>query len=105
MVSHQEKINAAFSAVAAIYAEKAAHEVDRIRQVLAAADRDWAEDGTLSQKALRAVRSTSGVTCTLIGTRREEYVSDVLGELERPYTQSDRLDSWQAMSAGVENLT
>ena len=105
MVSHQEKINAAFTAVASIYAEEAAHKVDRIRQAMAAADRDWAEDGTLSQKALRAIRSTSGVTCTLIGMRREEYVSDVLGELERVCTQSDRLDSWQAMAAGVDNLT
>ena len=105
IASHQEKIDAAFTAVASIYAEEAAHQVDRLRQALAAADRDWAEDGTLSQKALRAIRTTAGVTCTLIGMRREDYVSDVLLELGRPFEQHGRLESWRALTAEVEKLT
>ena len=102
MNSHREKIDAAFAAVASIYAEEAAHQVDRIRQALAAADRDWAQEGTLSQKALRAIRTTSGVTCTLIGMRREDYVSDVLTELGRPFEQHERLNSWQTLTAELE---
>jgi hypothetical protein len=105
MITHQEKIDEAFTAVASIYAEEAAHMVDRIRRALTAADQDWAEEGTLSQKALRAIRSTSGVTCTLIGMRREEYVADVLAELGRDANQSDRLESWLTMSSEAENLT
>jgi aryl-alcohol dehydrogenase-like predicted oxidoreductase len=70
--------------VASIYAEKAARRVDRIRRVMAAADPDWAAEGTLSQKAVRAIRSSPGVSCVLVGMRCEEYVADVLAELRRP---------------------
>ena len=104
MVSHQDKIDAAFAAVASIYAEAAAHDVDRIRQSLAAVDQDWAADGTLSQKAIRAVRTTPGVTCTLVGMRREDYVADILAELARPFEQHDRLESWQTLTAEMEKL-
>ena len=105
MASHRKKIEAAFEAVASIYAEEAAHQVDRIRRTVAAVDREWAEDGTLSQKALRAIRTTAGVTCTLVGMRRAEYVSDVLLELGRPVKQDRRLESWRALTAEVEKLT
>jgi aryl-alcohol dehydrogenase-like predicted oxidoreductase len=98
MISHREKIEAAFEAVASIYAEEAAHRVDRIRRTLAAADRKWAEAGTLSQKALRAIRSTAGVSCTLVGMRRAEYVTDVLAELRRPIKQGARFESWQKLT-------
>ena len=92
MASHRKKIDAAFGAVASIYAAQAAHQVDRIRRTVAAVDREWAEDGTLSQKALRAIRTTPGVTCTLVGMRRAEYVSDVLDELRRSVNQAPRLE-------------
>jgi len=105
MASHRKKIDAAFEAVASIYAEKAAHQVDRIRRSIAAADRNWAVDGTLSQKALRAIRGTPGVTCTLVGMRRTEYVSDVLAELRRPANQGPRLESWQQLTAGLANMS
>jgi aryl-alcohol dehydrogenase-like predicted oxidoreductase len=98
MTSHREKIADAFEAVASIYAEDAAQRADRIRRVVAAADQDWAGDGTLSQKALRAVRSTRGVTCTLVGMRRIEYVSDVLAELKRPIEQESRFESWRKLT-------
>jgi aryl-alcohol dehydrogenase-like predicted oxidoreductase len=104
MPAHREKIEAAFEAVASIYAEEAAHQVDRIRRMVAAADSDWAGSGTLSQKALRAMRSTAGVTCTLIGMRREAYVSDVLEELKRPVNQQSRLESWQKLAAELSNM-
>ena len=103
MTSHRKKIEAAFGAVASIYAGEAAHQVDRIRRSIAAVDRNWGEDGTLSQKALRAIRTTPGVTCTLVGMRRAEYVSDVLAELRRPMKQEPRLASWQKLTAGLAN--
>ncbi|CAB1077235.1 hypothetical protein D1AOALGA4SA_5027 [Olavius algarvensis Delta 1 endosymbiont] len=99
LISHREKIDDAFEAVASIYAEEAAHRVDRIRHVVADADPDWAAEGTLSQKALRAVRTTLGVTCTLVGMRRAEYVSDVLAELSRPIEQETRLEAWENLTA------
>jgi len=104
LISHREKIEDAFEAVASIYAEEAAHRVDRIRRLVAAADHEWAAEGTLSQKALRAVRTTLGVSCTLVGMRRDEYVSDILAELRRPIEQGTRLDAWQKLTAGLESL-
>jgi len=104
MASHRKKIDAAFEAVASIYAEAAAHQVDRIRRSIAAADRNWAEDGTLSQKALRAIRGTAGVTCTLVGMRRAEYVSDVLAELRRPVKQDACIESWQKLAVGLAKI-
>lgn len=103
MTSHRVRIQEAFDAVASIYAEKAARRVDRIRRVLAAADPGWAAEGTLSQKALRAVRSTLGVSCVLVGMRREEYVADVLAELRRPIKQDGRLESWRTLAAELAN--
>jgi aryl-alcohol dehydrogenase-like predicted oxidoreductase len=103
MTSHRARIQEAFDAVASIYVEKAARRVDRIRRVLAAADPDWATEGTLSQKALRSVRSTRGVSCVLVGMRREEYVADVLAELKRPIKQNGRLEAWQTLAAELAN--
>ena len=105
LASHRKKIEAAFEAVASIYAEEAAHRVDRIRRCVAEADRNWAEDGTLSQKALRAIRTTAGVTCTLVGMRRTEYVSDVLAELRRPVQQERRHKSWQQLTARLAKIS
>jgi aryl-alcohol dehydrogenase-like predicted oxidoreductase len=101
LTSHRQKIDAAFAAVASIYAAEAANQVDRIRRTVAAADRQWAADGTLSQKALRAIRSTAGVTCTLVGMRRADYVADVLEELRRPVKQDARRGSWRKLTAGL----
>jgi aryl-alcohol dehydrogenase-like predicted oxidoreductase len=98
IASHRQKVQEAFAAVGSIYAEDAAHQVDRIRRVVALADRDWAEEGTLSQKALRAVRTTAQVSCALVGMRGEEYVSDVLTELGRPIQKADRTESWQKLA-------
>jgi len=72
--------------------------------VVAAADPNWAAEGTLSQKALRAVRTTLGVTCTLVGMRRAEYVTDVLVELRRPIEQDTRLESWQKLTSELAKM-
>ncbi len=103
MTSHRTRIEEAFDAVDSIYAEKAARRVDRIRHAAAAADPDWATGGTLSQKAMRAVRSTPGVTCVLVGMRREEYVADILAELRHPIKQDGRLESWRTLTADLAN--
>ena len=103
ITSHLARIEDAFDAVASIYTEKAARRVDRIRRVIRAADPGWAAEGTLSQKALRAVRLTPGVSCVLVGMRREEYVADILAELRRPIKQDERLESWRTLAAEMAN--
>ncbi len=105
MMSHQKRIEDAFDAVASIYAEKAARRVDRIQRLLAAVDMDWAAEGTLSQQALRAIRSTPAVSCVLVGMRRKEYVSDVLTELRRAVKQDRRLESWRKLTQELANTS
>jgi aryl-alcohol dehydrogenase-like predicted oxidoreductase len=97
MADHATCLKRAFQAVGSIYAESAARTVEKIRQAVTLADTDWAGDGTLSQKALRVVGSSSGVSTVLVGMRRERYVEDVLGELQRPVDQRERRQSWQAL--------
>jgi aryl-alcohol dehydrogenase-like predicted oxidoreductase len=104
MTSHGARIEEAFEAVASIYAEKAARRVDRIRRAVAAADPAWAAEGTLSQKAVRAVRSTPGVSCVLVGMRREAYVADVLAELRLPVKQDGQLASWRKLTAELAHI-
>ena len=104
LTCHREKIAEAFEAVASIYAEEAAHQADRIRRTVAGADREWAAEGTLSQKALRTVRSTAAVSCVLVGMRREAYVSDVLTELRRPVKQQARFDAWQKLAKDLAKM-
>jgi len=84
--------------VASLYAAEAALKVDWVRRAVAATDRDWASEGTISQKALRAVRSTAAVSCVLVGMRREAYVSDIIAELPRPVKQDPRFESWQKLT-------
>ena len=48
-------------------------------------------------QALRALRSTLGITTVLVGMRQESYVDDVLEELGRPVSTKDRTESWRKL--------
>jgi len=85
-------------------AEEAARELSRIRSAVDNADAQWANQGTLSQKAIRALRSTAGVSVVLVGMRDSAYVEDVLTELRQPITQKDRQGSWAKLRQGLADL-
>jgi len=104
LADHPICLEEAFEAVGSIYAEEAARVLNRIRYAVNDADPYWEEQGTLSQKAIRALRSTAGVSVVLVGMRREAYVEDVLSELKRPLAQKDRRDSWARLKQGTEEL-
>jgi aryl-alcohol dehydrogenase-like predicted oxidoreductase len=101
MTAHTDQLETTLNAVGSIYAEAAARKMREIRRLVASADTRWAEGETLSQRAIRAVRSTKGVSCVLVGMRREDYVIDVLAELQRPVPQKKRLEAWQTLSDGI----
>ena len=92
---HLGKARAAFETVGAWHAAADAALSARIKDRAAAWDADWARADTLSQTALRALRSTEGVSSVLVGMRRPEYVEDVLAELARPVEQGDKKASWE----------
>jgi aryl-alcohol dehydrogenase-like predicted oxidoreductase len=95
--SHQEKLEGVLEAVASSYREEAAKRCGQIKKRLSSVDVDWAEAATLSQMAVRALRSTAGITTVLVGMRREAYVEDVLEELARPVEKKQRKESWHEL--------
>jgi aryl-alcohol dehydrogenase-like predicted oxidoreductase len=104
MQAHRLLLESALAAVGSIYAEAAALQAQKIRQALAAADADWARGGTLSQKAVRAAGSTTGVSCVLVGMRRERYVADILEEAARDVRPGDRTDAWASLQAALAGI-
>jgi aryl-alcohol dehydrogenase-like predicted oxidoreductase len=94
----------AFEAVGSIYIEEAAQVLNRIRYAINDADSDWKKQGTLSQKAIRALRSTAGVSVVLVGMRRKAYVEDVLSELKRSLEQKERQGSWERLRQEIAEI-
>jgi len=95
--SHQAVLAAAFRAISSVYQEQAAENAAQIKARVSSAEADWAEAMTLSQMALRALRSTLGITTVLVGMRQESYVDDVIEELGRPVSTQDRTESWRKL--------
>jgi len=104
LVDHPERLADALEAVGSIYAEEAARILNRIRYAVNDADAQWEAQGTLSQKAIRALQSTAGVSVVLVGMRRQAYVQDVLCELERPLVQKERRQSWARLRLATSDL-
>ena len=92
--SFENTLEAVLQAIGGEYAEAAQSEVARIKALLAQTDPDWSGQVPLSRLALRALRSTEGVSCVLVGMRRENYVADVIGELQVPISVRNRKRTW-----------
>ncbi len=101
LVDHGKHIDAAFKAVGSLYVSQAEKAADRLKQKVAAADSDWADEGRLSRQALRALRSTAGVSSVLVGMRQTNYVDDVLQELRHPVQVIDRTESWHRLKRAL----
>jgi aryl-alcohol dehydrogenase-like predicted oxidoreductase len=95
--AHTTHLKEAFGAVASLYSEAEARRTAGIKQAVSRADSDWSSDGSLSQKAVRAIRSTAGVSSVLVGMRRTAYVESILEELGRPVPSQVRRQSWNAL--------
>lgn len=67
------------------------------KEKVASLDTTWSQIPALSQLALRALRSTAGIGAVLVGMRQKVYVEDVLQELKRPCTVSDKKETWLAI--------
>ncbi len=104
LADHPLRLKEALDAVATIYVEDAVRRLNRIRYAVNDADPDWEKPGTLSQKAIRALRSTAGVATVLVGMRRDAYVEDVLTELKRPLAPCDRRNSWAQLDETLQGI-
>lgn len=99
-----EAANIMLAAMKAYYQEMAAKQCQAIQTAVAEADADWATP-TLSQTAVRALRSTTGVTAVLVGMRQQAYVQDVLAELAHPVAQKPRADSWHKLQEAINQYS
>lgn len=90
-------LDSVLHAVDGFYAESAAEKAKTSSSALAAADPDWGGNTSLSQLSVRALRSTAGISCVLVGMRRTSYVDDILTELATPVARKDRKASWQKL--------
>lgn len=91
-----EAANIALAALSAFYQEQAAKQTAHIQETAVSIDPDW-QAKTLSQTAVRAPRSSAGVSSVLVGMRQQQYVEDMLADLVRPVPRQNRTTAWQKM--------
>ncbi len=88
----------AFHAVTRYYKQLALERTSPIKEAVRSCHADWASADSLSRMALRALRTTQGITTTLVGMRRAAYVDDVLAELSQPVATQDHRASWAKLN-------
>ncbi len=74
-----------------------------MKQIIKSVDTDWGTAQTLSQMAVRCLRSSLGVTTVLVGMRQKSYVDDILSELRNKCRTDDRKESWKALNSRLQN--
>lgn len=98
-------LNTTLAAVTAFYQGEGQRYSQKVHEKAISADPEWQAE-TLSQTAVRALRSTAGVTSVLVGMRQTAYVDDVLAGLKQPVTPTFRHEAWAQMTrlatAGIE---
>ena len=101
VVAYETAFQTALDNVTAYYRAQEIGMIDGIRANLAAVDSDWRGSQTISQAAVRALRTTQGVTCTLVGMRTPSYVKDILTEAKIPQEQKPRIAAWEMLAEAV----
>ncbi len=91
-----DQFNNTLLAVGAFYQERSAQESKQIMDTAVSISPEW-QAQSLSQTAVRALRSTKGVHCTLVGMRQKAYVEDILAELANPVDIADREVAWEQL--------
>jgi hypothetical protein len=92
--------NETTAAMGTIYQDGAATWAELTQHMVGEADSEWQAKG-LSGTAVRALRSTDGIACVLVGMRQKAYVDDVLAELSVPIMRRKRTKSWQELAQDV----
>ncbi|MBC9782896.1 aldo/keto reductase [Heliobacterium chlorum] len=101
---YAEALNKAFETITAVLQARAKEKTTMIKKHLEAVEPDWTGTDTISQTALRVLRSTAGVTTVLVGMRQRQYVDDVLVELNRSVIVKDREATWEQLASLAEGL-
>ncbi len=88
-----DSVNETLTAISAFYEERGHAQAKWLQKTAVLADPDWDAE-SLSKTAVRALRSTTGVTSVLVGMRHPHYVDDILTELKQPVPVKNRDVSW-----------
>jgi aryl-alcohol dehydrogenase-like predicted oxidoreductase len=106
-------VNGAIRAVTLHFQALAREEGAALKALAAEADAAWAAAGVgagagepggelpLSRLAVRALRSSAGVGCVLVGMRSVGYADDVLAELRTQVPAADRAAAWERLREAV----
>jgi aryl-alcohol dehydrogenase-like predicted oxidoreductase len=100
VLRYVESFNVTMQAISGIYQDGSATWAAMMLGMAEVADEEW-RTGSLSQTAVRALRSTKGVTAVLVGMRQTQYVDDVLAELNQPIAAKNRDEIWEKLGIGV----
>ena len=92
-----EAVNVVFREIGGVFGDMAEKKEMQLRAVVESAEPAWLSN-TLSQTAIRALRSTSGVTSVLVGMRKPDYVTDVLADSPSGNGQASYQEAWQKLS-------
>ena len=92
--TYRGHLTSVLEAVTSIYAPSAFERAQALKRIVQDAHPDWSGDGTLSQLAIRTLRTTEGISSVLVGMRRPGYVTDVLEELNRPIPARTHEAGW-----------
>ena len=77
-----------FSLISTYWDNEYSKFTDKIQTELANSVKEFANASKLSNMAIRAIRSTTGVSSVLVGMTKVPYVYDVLNELKHPITKN-----------------
>ncbi|MEM7802279.1 MAG: aldo/keto reductase [Chloroflexota bacterium] len=89
-------------AILSVYRSQEADMLETIKLNVDSISNDWKGAATLSQAAIRTLRTTAGITCVLVGMRKPAYVSDVLNELEVKVPQKNRAEAWSLLQEAIQ---
>ncbi|MBK7092591.1 MAG: aldo/keto reductase [bacterium] len=76
-----------------------------LKEIVLSVDAEWGIADTLSQMAVRCLRSSQGVTSVLVGMRQKSYVEDMLAELRRSCKVDERSRSWKKLNSILQSST
>jgi aryl-alcohol dehydrogenase-like predicted oxidoreductase len=99
-----DTFNKALDCLTVRYRTKAAREIDQFKKEIQGIDDQWDGAKKLSHKAMRALRTTRGVSCILTGIRHTDYVNDILDELKQSVEIRDEMHSWLELKERSKGL-
>ena len=88
-----------FELVSKYYMAKTNIKSGGMLDLVSRTSKEWRVDGSLASTAVRALRSTEGVSAVLVGMRRVEYVEEMVSELCVNVPLKDRSSTWTILDS------